>query len=212
VNSAPARSPGRRHFLARLAAGIAGGAWLGSARRVEAAPLGTVDQQYLGEIRIFGGIFAPQSWAFCNGQLLPIAQNQALFAILGVTYGGNGQTTFALPDLRGRAPIHFGQGPGLTNRVLGEGGGETEHTLTTNELPAHTHAARGSSAFGSSPSPVGLAPARVSGQTPQYAPTADSDMNVSAVTAAGGSQPHENRQPYLALNYIIAINGIFPQP
>jgi microcystin-dependent protein len=212
VKSAPASSPGRRDFLARLAAGVTGVAWLGRARAVEAAPLGTTDQQYLGEIRIFGGFFAPQGWAFCNGQLLPIAQNQALFAILGTTYGGNGQTTFALPDLRGRAPIHFGQGPGLANRALGEGGGEVAHTLTTSELPAHTHTARGGSAFGSSPSPAGLAPARVSGQTPQYAPTADSDMNASAVTAVGGGQAHENRQPYLGLTYIIALIGIFPQP
>ena len=199
----------RRHFLGRLVAGIAGGGLLARAGAAEATPLGTPDR-YVGEIKLFAGSYAPQGWIFCHGQTLSIAQNQPLFMVIGTTYGGNGVNTFQLPNLQGRVPIHFGQGPGLTARTLGEMGGEANHTLTLGEMPAHRHVARGNTAAGSSASPVGQVAARHAGATPLYAATADSDMGAGALTTAGGGQPHANLQPYLVLTYIIALSGIFP--
>ena len=166
--------------------------------------------QYIGEIRMFAGTFAPRGWAFCEGQLLSIAQYTALFSLLGTTYGGDGRTTFALPDLRGRVPMHPGQGPGLSLRRLGEKGGVEQHTLTTQELPPHTHALYADSSVGTSSGPGGLAPARNAAGIPQYGPGSNVTLDASAVGTTGGGQPHSIMQPYLAVNYIIALEGIFP--
>lgn len=165
---------------------------------------------YIGDILLISFNFAPKNWALCNGQLLPINQNQALFSILGTNYGGNGQTNFALPDLRDRVAIHMGQGTGLSNYIIGQRAGEQAHTLTLTELPAHTHVARGSSAIGGSASPAGMVPARNAAQIPQYGATADAIMAPGAISSAGGSQAHLNMQPYLGLNFVIALVGAFP--
>jgi microcystin-dependent protein len=159
---------------------------------------------------LFAGGFAPNGWALCNGQLLPISQNQALFSLLGTTFGGNGQTSFALPDLRDRVPIHMGQGPGLLPRPLGERLGEAFHTLTLAELPAHSHGVRASGALGTVVSPTGMFPAGVLSGDPQYGATADVAMSPVAIANVGGSQAHLNLQPYLGLNFCIALIGTFP--
>jgi len=170
-----------------------------------------VGQPYLGEIKLISWNFPPKGWAFCNGQLLPINQNQALFSLLGTTYGGNGVTTFALPDLRGRVPMHSGQGPGLTARALGEHAGETAHTLAMTELSMHSHGVQASSAVGSAVVPTGMYPARNAASIPQYTlASADQLMHASAMGFAGGGQPHENQQPYLTLNFVIALVGQYP--
>jgi microcystin-dependent protein len=161
---------------------------------------------YLGEIRAVSFAFAPKGWALCNGQLLAINQNQALFALLGTTYGGNGTTTFALPNLQARAPLHAGGGI-----TLGQAGGEAQHTLIAAELPAHVHAATARAQAGDNPSPAG----RAWGQHPvdkTYAPASAAlvGMSPQALAAAGGGQPHENWPPYLVLNFVIALQGIFP--
>jgi microcystin-dependent protein len=167
-----------------------------------------VGEPFIAEIRIFSFGFAPRGWALCNGQLLPINQNQALFSLLGTTYGGNGQTNFALPDLRGRAPLHMGNG-----RVIGERAGEEAHTLIAAEMPAHTHAANaaGGSVTGQAPNPGG----RTWGPQPaalSYASgsAALAPMSAQSVASTGGSQPHTNMQPYLVLSFCIALQGIFP--
>ena len=198
----------RRSFLAKAGAVIAGLALLGRARRAEAATEAL--NPFVGEIMMFAGNFAPVGWGLCNGQLLAIAQNQALFSLLGTTYGGNGQTTFALPDLRGRAPIHFGQGPGLSNYPQGQVAGEENHTLIATEMPTHTHVAHGDPANGTSDTPTGLLPARNPGGTPAYGAAASAQLAGTYLATAGGSQPHNNMQPYLVLNYCIALTGVFP--
>jgi microcystin-dependent protein len=162
-----------------------------------------MSEPYLGEIKIISWNFAPRGWAFCNGQLLPINQNQALFSILGTTYGGNGQTNFALPNLQGRTPVHVGDGI-----ILGELGGETAHTVNISELPAHNHVPVGSSLAPTSPSVSGNLWA--SNNAGPYASTPNAAMNPACVTAVGGNQPHENMSPYLVLNFIVALQGIFP--
>lgn len=163
-------------------------------------------EPFLAEIRLCSFNFAPKGWALCNGQLLPINQNQALFALLGTTYGGNGQTTFALPDLRGRRPIQVGNG-----YFLGQQGGAEGHTLTISQLPAHTHAMRATSAVGSQDSPVDGYLATSVVDTPYAAANAPVlGGSPSALGNIGGSQAHENRPPFLVLNYIIALQGIFP--
>lgn len=167
---------------------------------------------YIGQIILFAGTRPPRGWAFCQGQLLPIAQNTALFSILGNTYGGNGQTTFALPDLRGRAPINPGQGPGLSSYNLGQQGGEESITLTVNEMPMHTHAASAKADGGTSATPGGNVWAASTARDNQYAGAGDTTMNPAALGNTGGSQPHDNRPPYLAINFIIALEGIFPSP
>ena len=167
-------------------------------------------EDFIGEIKMVGFHFAPRGWAFCDGQLLLISQNTALFSLLGTTYGGDGETTFALPDLRGRVPIHPGQGPGLTPRVLGEQGGDEEVTLTESQLPAHTHQAFGSSSLATQPSPEGNLPA-AKGRTKLYVePGSPVGMDSTAIGSTGGNSPHANMQPFLGLNYIIALQGIFP--
>ena len=160
-------------------------------------------EPFLSEIKIVSFNFAPKGWATCDGQLLPINQNQALFALLGTTYGGNGQTNFALPDLRGRIPIHFGNG-----HVLGERGGEQAHTLRVAEMPMHIHALAGTPSAADTATPTNNYLAAANNQ---YAPPANlTSMGPSSISAAGGSQPHENMQPYLTLMFVIALQGIFP--
>ncbi len=161
-------------------------------------------EPFLGELKIVPFNFAPQGWAMCNGQFLPINQNQALFSILGTTYGGNGQTTFALPDLRGRAPCHMGQG-----LILGQAGGQEFHTVTQSEMPLHTHFAQGSTNTGNSQTGAGNVLGVVASRL--YTDPANLvTLSPSTITNVGGSQPHENRQPFLTLNIIIALIGIFP--
>jgi microcystin-dependent protein len=159
---------------------------------------------YLAEIRIMSFAFAPQGWAACDGQLLPINQNQALFALLGTTYGGNGQTTFALPNLQGRTPIHFGSG-----HTLGEAGGEQAHTVSTGELPTHTHIAMASTVdTGGTDNPTGNVLG--SAATLYHAPASLTSINPGTITNVGGSQPHQNMQPFQTLTFCIALQGIFP--
>lgn len=165
---------------------------------------------FIGEIRMAGFNFAPNGWALCQGQLLSIAQNTALFALLGTQYGGNGQTTFGLPDLRGRLPIHYGQGPGLSQRFIGEVFGEEQVTLTPTQIPGHSHTLVAASDGVRSTAPAGNLLA--SGEADLYsrdsaAPVA---MAATSIGPAGGSQPHGNLQPYLCMNFIIALTGIFP--
>jgi microcystin-dependent protein len=174
-----------------------------------------VSEPFIGQIILFAGNFAPRGWAFCEGQLLPIAQNTALFSILGTTYGGNGQTTFALPDLRGRVPMQPGNGPGLTPHSLGEASGSETVTLLSTQIPAHTHALGAHGGQADASSPDGAVPAvAVDPNTQQplnlYSATVTTTMAPTAVGIAGGSQPHQNMQPYLCLNFIIALEGIFP--
>jgi microcystin-dependent protein len=169
-------------------------------------------QPYVGEIRLFAGNFAPAGWMFCEGQLLPISENEVLFQLIGTTYGGDGENTFALPDLRGRVPIHQGIGPGLSNRILAEAGGTEEVTLTVNQTPSHTHSFLTSNALATQSNPGGNVP----GQSPtvtlyiEDVPTVN--LNAAAVTPVGGSQPHTNLQPFLCLHFIISLFGIFPSP
>jgi microcystin-dependent protein len=165
---------------------------------------------FIGEIRIFAGNFPPVGWMFCEGQLLPISENDALFVLLGTTYGGDGQETFALPDLRGRLPMHAGQGPGLQNYILGASGGVEQVTLTTQQIPVHNHTAGCLSTDGNSVSPTGGLPA-VNTTTNAYGVVPPAQpMNVASITPSGGSQPHTNFQPYLCVNFIISLFGIFP--
>lgn len=165
---------------------------------------------FIGEIRMFAGNFAPQGWALCNGQLLSISQNTALFSLLGTMYGGDGRVTFGLPNLQGRIPLHFGQGPGLTYRDEGEMGGTETVTLTTAEMPMHSHSVNGNQGPGDNPSPAGRYWAASSRRDTAYAPSANVAMQAQAIDPAGGSQPHNNMQPYLVVSYIIALTGIFP--
>jgi microcystin-dependent protein len=175
-----------------------------------------MSDQFLAEIRIVAFAFAPKYWAMCNGQLMPISQNTALFSLLGTTYGGNGTTTFALPNLQGAAPLQQGQGAGLSLRDLGETGGESTVTLLSSEMPAHVHDASAVAAGGGTVSPSGNAWAE--GRTgrvpiPHYA---DHDgasavaMGASALAASGGGQAHDNMPPYLTLNFCIALSGVYP--
>ena len=165
---------------------------------------------FVAEIRIFAGNFAPRGWAFCNGQILPISQNTALFSLLGTTYGGNGQSTFALPNLQGSAPMHPGQGPGLSLHDLGEQSGSETVTLVVSELPSHPHTAQPKTSLGNQAVPTGKSWAG-SNIAKQYVSSAPNvQMNPAALTPTGGSLPHNNMPPYLFLNFIIALQGVFP--
>lgn len=163
-------------------------------------------EPFLSEIRICSFVFAPKGWALCNGQLLPINQNQALFALLGTTFGGDGRVNFALPDLRGRVPIHAGSG-----HTLGERGGEQAHTLSVGELPQHSHTLHATVEEGATPIPTGNLPAD-SPAAPYADPANLTNLHPNTVLNVGGSQAHLNMMPFLALNFVIALQGIFPSP
>lgn len=164
-------------------------------------------QPYVGEIRMFAGNFAPAGWMFCEGQLLPISEYETLFNLIGTTYGGDGQETFALPDLRGRIPIHQGNG-----FILAETGGAEEITLTVNQIAAHDHPLLGSSGAGTQASPAGNFVASSTVVTPYAPETPSAVMAPTAISSVGGSQPHTNFQPYLCVDFIISLFGIFPSP
>lgn len=168
---------------------------------------------FMGEIRMFGGTFAPVGWAFCAGQTLSIAQYEALFTLLGTTYGGDGVTTFNLPDLRGRIPLHQGTAPGGSQRVMGEAGGAEQVAVTVAQMPAHTHAASAQSGNGTQAGPGnGVWARELDANLKPFSATQtpSGTMNAACVGAVGGSQPHENRMPFLAVNFIIALEGIYP--
>ncbi len=168
---------------------------------------------FIGEIKMFGGNFAPRGWAFCNGQLLPINQNQALFSILGTTYGGDGRTTFALPDLRGRVPVHSGNGPGLSTYRLGQKGGFETTTITVANMPAHSHpyAAPAVSEDGNTSDPTNAVPGGTKVLDKEYSTeTPNTTMKSGGTGNTGGSQPINIVQPYGTVNYIIALEGLYP--
>ena len=169
---------------------------------------------FLGEIRMFAGNFAPRGWAFCSGQILAISQNDALFALLGTTYGGDGQVTFALPDFRGRIPIEQGQGPGLSPRTLGEQGGTETVTLISTQMPAHSHTLSVTSAAATAVTPGNtLLPGAISGDTfyvNNIAGNTMAPLSAAMLGPSGGSQPHLNMMPTLVVNFIIALEGVFP--
>jgi microcystin-dependent protein len=170
-----------------------------------------MSEQYVGEIRIVGFSFAPESWAFCDGSPMAISQNDVLFALLGTTYGGDGQETFNLPDLRSRFPLHMGQGPGTSNRTIGEGSGVEGVTLTTSQLPAHTHRLLANNSASNSASPSGKFPAPAAGMASYTDLSAQTGtLSNSTMGSAGGSQPHNNIPPYSVVNFIICLFGIFP--
>jgi len=164
-------------------------------------------QPYVGEVRMFAGNFAPAGWMFCEGQLLPISEYETLFNLIGTTYGGDGESTFALPDLRGRLPIHQGNG-----FILAETGGAEEITLTANQIAAHSHPLVASTAIASDTSAANNVPAQTSTFDMYQTSPANSAMGAASVTAVGGSQPHTNFQPYLCVDFIISLFGIFPSP
>ncbi len=163
-------------------------------------------EPFLAEVRLMSFVFAPKGWALCNGQLLPINQNQALFSLLGTTFGGDGRVNFALPDLRGRVPIHVG-----SSHTLGERGGEQAHTLSIAEIPTHAHVLQGTSAAGSTQDATGNVLATIPGRA-YTDPAALTALSPSTVTNVGGSQAHLNMQPFLTLSFCIALQGIFPSP
>jgi microcystin-dependent protein len=177
-----------------------------------------MSDQFVAEVRIFPFNFAPTGWAFCAGQLMPISQNTALFSLLGTFYGGDGKSTFALPDMQGNAAMGQGQGQGLSDRFIGEMGGSSTVTLISTEMPLHTHTLSGSSLAGTTAVPLNNVPAKptwVSGTTigtglAYSTETPDQTMSPSAISPAGGSQPHNNMQPYLTMNFCIALQGVFP--
>ncbi|HEY7770315.1 phage tail protein [Longimicrobium sp.] len=170
-----------------------------------------MSDQFVAEIRIFPFNFAPTGWAFCDGQLMPISQNTALFALLGTVYGGDGKSTFALPDLQGAAPMQPGQGQGLSLRDLGEMSGVESISLLVSEIPVHTHTLMGSNSPGDNPLPTNNAIARYSNAYQSNTAANLTQMAFQALPPAGGGLPHNNMQPYLTLNFCIALQGIFPQ-
>lgn len=163
-------------------------------------------EPFIGQLMCVGFNYAPKGWALCEGQLLSIASNPALFSLLGTTYGGDGVSTFALPDLRGRMPLGFGQGPGLQNYVQGQNAGSETVTLTESQMPAHSHTVRCSSGDPSDNTPINGVPAAGG----SYSLTADTNMGAVMIQPTGGNQPHSNMQPYLVMNWIIALQGVFP--
>ena len=172
-----------------------------------------MSEPFIAEIRIFAGNFAPRSWAFCNGQLLPVSQTTALFSLIGTTYGGDGRSTTALPNLQGKAPMHPGRGPGLTSYRLGQRGGVESVTLSEAQMPNHTHTMR---ADGGTGGPLGGGSNATDpvdnylGASVKYSNASGSSVNMQPVTSAGGSQAHNNMQPFLAINFIIALQGLYP--
>ncbi len=169
-----------------------------------------MSEPFVGEIRMFAGNFAPRGWAFCDGQLLAVSQNDALFSLLGTIYGGDGRTTFGLPDLRGRVPIHAGTGPGLSPRRLGAKFGTEEETLTVNQLPSHSHDYRGTNTDALRLDPSGSFPARSVADLYKAGNAVPVNMNSQSLDQVGGSQSHINLMPFLCVNFIIALFGIYP--
>lgn len=173
-----------------------------------------MSEPFVAEIRIFAGNFAPRSWAFCNGQLLPVSQNTALFSLIGTTYGGDGKSTMALPNMQGRAPMHPGRGPGLTDKRLGQLGGSETVTLREAQIPNHTHTQLGSdeeSEFDGTNNPQNSLPGGVEGGKELYADANNlQPISEAAVENTGGGQPHNNMQPFLSMNFIIALQGLYP--
>ena len=169
-----------------------------------------MSEPFVAEIRIFAGNFAPRGWAFCDGQLLPISQNTALFSLIGTTYGGDGRSTTALPNLMGRAPMHPGRGPGLTARRLGQRGGSEHITLTEAQMPSHKHAVVAAAAPAEQSDPVGNDLARSVGGTIYKSSSTLVDMAGQAIANRGGSGQHNNLQPFLVMNFIIALQGLYP--
>lgn len=168
---------------------------------------------YTGEIRMFGGNFAPAGWMFCDGSALPISENDSLFILIGTTYGGDGQTTFNLPDLRGRVPIHQGTNPSTgTSFTIGEAAGVETVTLTTQQMPLHSHALAATNAIGTQADPGGNLLANSQGPQPYIQEDPDGALNAQALVATGGNQPHDNMQPYLGINFIICLFGVYPSP
>ena len=167
---------------------------------------------YVGEIRMFAGNFAPNGWMFCEGQTLPISENEVLFQLIGTTYGGDGEETFNLPNLASRVPIHMGTGPSGTTYQIGEMAGTEQETLTTQQIPSHTHAFLGSGALASGNDSANNVPSSSTGATifPYGTDQPTTNLSPSALTPAGGSQPHENTQPFLCINFIISLFGVFP--
>ena len=165
---------------------------------------------YVGEIRLFAGNFAPQGWAFCSGQTIPISENDVLFQLIGTTYGGDGQETFNLPNLQSRVPIHMGTGPDGTTYQIGEMAGTEQETLTVQQIPIHTHPLLASTSGGNVNNPGGNLTAESAAVKIYIEDTPSTPMNASAVSPVGGSQPHENAQPFLCINYIISLFGVFP--
>lgn len=191
----------RRGFFARLLGTVAAGVGLAVTPKRAAA-----DTPYVGEIRMFAGSGTPVGWMSCEGQLLNIASHSALYGLLGTTYGGDGVTTFAIPDLRGRAPIHVG----IFYNVLGSTGGSETVTLTTAQIPAHTHTVAASNAAGDSADPAGRVPARNAGGVLHYAAAATTNLAPGALLDSGGGLAHENMQPFLAVRHIISLSGVIP--
>ena len=178
---------------------------------IGAITLSNAQEAYLGDIKLTGITFNQRDWLPCDGRLLPIAQNQALFSLLGTTYGGDGQTTFALPDLKGRVPVGIGNGPGLSTISQGEKGGNETNTLQVSQLPSHSHSVTAVAADGDSSSPANNYPAQTKILDPEYATGgATTTMNTSVISNTGGGQPVPNRQPYLGVRYVICVSGIFP--
>jgi microcystin-dependent protein len=168
-------------------------------------------EPYIGEIRMFAGNFAPNGWMFCEGQTLPIAENDALFTLIGTTYGGDGQETFQLPNLASRVPIHMGTGPDGTTYQIGESAGTESVTLTTAQIPNHTHTMIASTAAGTVNAPNNAVLAASPSVQVFIEDAVDNTLNANSVTPQGGSQPHENCQPFLCINFIISLFGVFPQ-
>jgi microcystin-dependent protein len=169
-------------------------------------------QPYVGEIRMFAGNFAPAGWAFCNGQLMAIAENDTLFNLIGTTYGGDGQETFALPDLQGRVPLHWGTGSGLSTYVIGESLGVEQVTLTINQIPAHNHLVNATSSAGTQSSPADNLLAASTAVALYNSNAPNQSLYPGSLQTAGGSQPHDNMQPFLCLSFIISLFGIYPTP
>ncbi|TCO70613.1 phage tail protein [Rhodovulum euryhalinum] len=167
-------------------------------------------EPFIGEIMMVGYSFCPRAWAEADGQLLPIAQNQALFSLYGTTFGGDGRTTFALPDLRGRMPVHTGAAPGLSQRPLGQKGGSETTTLTVNQMPPHSHGLNATTAAGASPDPTGNLPANVGRETIYAGGPPDAQMSGSAIGATGGGQPVGTMPPFQVIRFCVALQGIFP--
>ena len=191
----------RRRFLARLLGAITGGAWLGAQGLTDKAEALGDDQPFFGEIRMWAGTFEPYGWRFCDGRLLDIATYDALFNLIGTTYGGDGLTTFALPDLRGRIPVH----PSTVQQ--GEMAGQEVVYLASTQMPPHSHTLNASSALGGTSDPGGHVPAKNAFGSPHYSLASDTTLSSSALTTNGGSQPHENMMPTLCVNFIICIEG-----